>query len=202
MKRDCNHKGITIVRGNGFTVEARLYTLGDSDSAAPLDLTEASDVALYLTDGSRRVSGRDVSVSGSAVTANFPAGSVGVGSYGIEITFLDSAGKGRLYERNLIAVVESGSDAAATSGSGRIISVDVRTRTIRLGGTDYGTLDGKPKINGIELVGDKPPAELGLVGSRAVHAVAVLTEEEYAAIAVKDPSTLYVITEGGSEDEA
>lgn len=201
MKRDCNHKGISIVRGNEFTVEARLYTLGDSDSAAPLDLTEASDVALYLTDGVRRVSGRDVSVSGSAVTAGFPAGSVGVGTYGIEITFRDSSGKGRLYERNLIAVVESGSDAAATAGFGRIISVDVRTRTIRLGGTDYGTLDGKPRINGVELVGDKTPAELGLVGSRAVSSVAVLTEEEYAALAVKDPSTLYIIIDGGSEDE-
>lgn len=198
MKYNCRHSEISVVRGNDFSVEARLYTAAES---APLDLTEASDVALNLVGDFRRISGRDISVNESAVTAFFPAGSVGLGTYGVEITFRDSAGKGRLYERDLIAVVESGSDTTVRSSTERIISVDVRTRTIRLGGTDYGTLDGKPRINGVELVGDKTPAELGLVGSRAVSAVAALTEEEYAALAVKDPSTLYIIINGGAEDE-
>lgn len=198
MKYNCRHSEISVVRGNDFSVEARLYTAAGS---APLDLTEASDVALNLVGDFRRISGRDISVSESAVTAFFPAGSVGLGTYGVEITFRDSSGKGRLYERNLIAVVESGADTTVKSASDRIISVDVRTRTIRLGGTDYGTLDGKPRINGVELVGDKTPAEFGIVGSRAVSAVAVLTEEEYAALAVKDPSTLYIIINGGPEDE-
>ena len=198
MKYNCRHSEISVVRGNDFSVKARLYTAAES---APLDLTEASDVALNLVGDFRRISGRDISVNESAVTAFFPAGSVGLGTYGVEITFRDSAGKGRLYERDLIAVVESGSDTTVKSSTERIISVDVRTRTIRLGGTDYGALDGKPRINGVELVGDKTPAELGLVGSRAVSAVAVLTEEEYAALAVKDPSTLYIIINGGAEDE-
>ena len=199
MKYNCRHSEISVVRGNDFSVEARMYTAAES---APLDLTEASDVALNLVGDFRRISGRDISVNESAVTAFFPAGSVGLGTYGVEITFRDSAGKGRLYERDLIAVVESGSDTTVKSSTERIISVDVRTRTIRLGGTGYGTLDGKPRINGVELVGDKTPAELGLVGSRAVTAVAVLTEEDYAALATKDPATLYIIIDGGPEDEA
>lgn len=198
MKYNCRHSEISVVRGNDFSVEARLCTAADS---APLDLTEASDVALNLVGDLRRISGRDISVNESAVTAFFPAGSVGLGTYGVEITFRDSSGKGRLYERNLLAVVESGSDTTVKSSSERIISVDVRTRTIRLGGTNYGTLEGKPRINSVELVGDKTPAELGLVGSRAVTAVAVLTAEDYAALAAKDPSTLYIIIDGGPEDE-
>lgn len=61
---------------------------------------------------------------------------------------------------------------------------------------------GNPSINGVELVGDKTSADLGLVGSRAVAAVAVLTEEDYEALSEKDPSTLYIITDGGDGDEA
>lgn len=199
MKCNCRHSEISVVRGNDFSVEARLHIPAGS---VTLDLTEASGVALNLVGGDRRISGRDISVSGSTVTAFFPAGSVALGVYGVEITFRDSAGKGRLYERNLIAVVESGSDASAASDSGRIISVDIKTRTITLCETNYGALAGKPSINGVELVGDRSPAELGLVGSAAVHAVAVLTEDAYAALEEKDPYTLYVITRGGDGDEA
>ena len=192
-----------IVKGNDFTVVASLSVYDPvTEGYSPLDLSGAREVALNMVGKYSSVSGEGVDVSGSTVSARFPAGSLDVGTYGIEIIFRDSSGKGRLYERSLIAVVESGSDTTVKSSTERIISVDVRTRTIRLGGTGYGTLDGKPRINGVELVGDKTPAELGLVGSRAVSSVAVLTEEEYAALAVKDPSTLYVITEGGEEDEA
>lgn len=62
-------------------------------------------------------------------------------------------------------------------------------------------LVGNPSINGVELVGDRTSAELGLVGSSSVHTVAVLTEDAYAALPEKDPATLYVITKGDGGDE-
>lgn len=197
----CGGAAVRIVRGNDFTVEARLY-FDDAGGHAPLDLSTAREAALGLVGPFSRVAGRGVSAKGNTVSAFFPAESMSAGLYGVEVTFRDSKGKARLYERDMVTVVESGSDTTVKSASERIISVDVKTRTIRLGGTDYGTLDGKPSIGGVELVGDRTPAELGLVGSRAVTAVTVLTAEDYAALAEKEPSTLYIIIDGGPEDEA
>ena len=65
------------------------------------------------------------------------------------------------------------------------------------GSSDYADIKNKPSINGVELVGDRSGAELGLVGSRTVAAVVTMTEAEYAALEEKDPATLYVITKDG-----
>ena len=90
-----------------------------------------------------RVAGRDVSVSGSKVSGFFPSGSLGVGSYGVEVIFRDSGGRSRLYERGLVSVVESGGEADGGAGAagGRTVSVDVRTRVVTLGGVPIVILD-------------------------------------------------------------
>jgi len=89
------------------------------------------------------VLGRDTTVTGSRVSAFFPAGALGVGSYGVEIIFKDSAGKSRLYERGLVRVVESGEEAVGCAGSadGRTVTVDLKTRIITLGGVPIVILD-------------------------------------------------------------
>jgi len=153
MKCNCNHSGVSIVRGNDVTVEAAV-SLYDRDSGVykPLDLSGASEVSLRLVGTFGKVPGRDTVAAGSKVSAFFPAGSLGVGSYGVEVTFRDSGGRSRLFERGLVRVVESGGEAdGGISAAGKTVSVDMRTRVITLGGVpivildeaDYAALDRK-----------------------------------------------------------
>lgn len=176
-KCGCNKSGggstaVRMVSGNDLTVEA-LVSVYDRDSGVykPLDLSGATDVALRLVGTFSKVLGRDTTVTGSRVSAFFPAGSLGKGVYGVEITFRDADGRCRAFERSLIEVVESSGEATVEStaegetGDGLNITVDVRTRTVRIGGTgatDYPSLTGKPSINGVVLEGNKTPEELGL----------------------------------------
>lgn len=163
---------VRVVEGNDLTVEA-LVSVYDRDSGVykPLDLSGATDVALRLVGTFSKVLGRDTTVTGSRVSAFFPAGRLGKGVYGVEITFRDADGRGRAFERSLIEVVESSGEATVEStaegetGDGLNITVDVRTRTVRIGGagaTDYPSLTGKPSINGVVLEGNKTPEELGM----------------------------------------
>lgn len=163
---------VRVVAGNDLTVEA-LVSVYDRDSGVykPLDLSGATDVALRLVGTFSKVPGRDTTATGSRVSAFFPGGSVGVGIYGVEITFVDSLGKGRIFERNLIGIVSASGDATVDNiiegetGDGLNITVDVRTRTVRIGGTgaaDYPSLIGKPSINGVVLEGNRTPEELGM----------------------------------------
>lgn len=163
---------VRVVEGNDLTVEA-LVSVYDRDSGVykPLDLSGATDVALRLVGTFSKVPGRDTTATGSRASAFFPAGSLGKGVYGVEITFRDADGRCRAFERSLIEVVESSGEATVEStaegetGDGLNITVDVRTRTVRIGGTgatDYPSLTGKPSINGVVLEGDKTPEELGL----------------------------------------
>ena len=136
MKCNCNHSGVSIVRGNDVTVEAAV-SLYDRDSGVykPLDLSGASEVSLRLVGTFGKVPGRDTVAAGSKVSAFFPAGSLGVGSYGVEVTFRESGGE-----------ADGGISAA-----GKTVSVDMRTRVITLGGVpivildeaDYAALDRK-----------------------------------------------------------
>ena len=172
-KCDCNdNRKIRIVSGNDLTVEA-LVSVYDRDSGVykPLDLSGATDVALRLVGTFSKVLGRDTTASGSRVSAFFPAGRLGKGVYGVEITFSDADGRCRAFERSLIEVVESSGEATVEStaegetGDGLNITVDVRTRTVRIGGTgatDYPSLTGKPSINGVVLEGNKSPSDLGM----------------------------------------
>ena len=202
---------IRIVAGNDLTVEAGVSVWDAVECVyVPMNLTGASDVALNMVGTFTRIPGEGAAAKGSRVSAFFPAGRLGRGVYGVEITFRDADGRCRAFERSLIEVVESSGEATIEStaegetGDGLNITVDVRTRTVRIGGsgaTDYPSLTGKPSINGVVLVGGLTAAELGLVGSRSVSAVVALTSVEYNSLKEKDPSTLYVIT-GGSGDEA
>lgn len=172
-KCDCNdNRKIRIVSGNDLTVEA-VVSVWDAKECVyvPMDLTGASDVALNMVTTFTKVHGEEVSASGSRVSAFFPAGRLGKGVYGVEITFRDADGRCRAFERSLIEVVESSGEATVEStaegetGDGLNITVDVRTRTVRIGGTgaaDYPSLTGKPSINGVVLEGNRTPEELGM----------------------------------------
>lgn len=147
-KCDCNdNRKIRIVSGNDLTVEA-VVSVWDAKECVyvPMNLTGASDVALNMVTTFTKVHGEEVSASGSRVSAFFPAGRLGKGVYGVEITFRDADGRCRAFERSLIEVVESSGEATVEStaegetGDGLNITVDVRTRTVRIGdtrATDY-----------------------------------------------------------------
>ena len=163
---------VRIVRGNDFTVEASA-SVYDSDKGiyVPFDLSGAEDVELNIVGLYGKVAGRDAAVSGNRVSAGFTA-AVGCGRYGVEVLFRDAGGRGRVFERDLFEVVDDsgdatiGSGAEGGSGEGLNVSVDLRSRTVRIGQTaverDYNLLDNKPSVGGVELEGDRTLAELGL----------------------------------------
>lgn len=179
---------VRVVAGNDLTVEA-LLSLYDRDSGVykPLDLSDASDVSLRLVGTFSKVQGKDTAVAGSKVSALFPAGSLGVGVYGVEVTFKDSEGNGRAFERSLIGIVATSGEATTESsaegdtGEGLNITVDVKTRTVRIGGSgagvsDYNLLENRPAVNGHTLAGDQSAHDLGLA-----------TVEDTAAKVDKEP---------------
>lgn len=205
---ECSGAGVTILRGNDFSLSASAFMWDDAEERyIPFDMSGASCVSLGVVGAYGRTNGKDVRFSGNIVTASF-GGDLMVGFYGVELTFTDANGGGRMFERNLLRVVESNGDVlagqSADSAGQASIAVDIRTRTITIGdgtgASDYSRLVNKPSVNGVELVGGLTAAELGLVGSRSVSAVVALTAVEYSSLKEKDPSTLYVIT-GGSGDE-
>ena len=168
---------VSIVYGNDFTIEAHVSVYDKDEGIYKLlDLTGVKECQMRLVGTYRKVIGKNVAVSGSKVTAFFPGGSIGVGTYGVEITFVDSLGKGRIFERNLIGIVSASGDATVDNdiegeaGEGLNVSVNVLTRIVRIGGggtsgsgaTDYPSLTGKPSINGVVLEGDKRPSDLGM----------------------------------------
>lgn len=168
---------VSIVYGNDFTIEAHVSVYDKDEGIYKLlDLTGVKECQMRLVGTYRKVIGKNVAVSGSKVTAFFPGGSVGLGIYGVEITFVDSLGKGRIFERNLIGIVSASGEATVDNdiegeaGEGLNVSVNVLTRIVRIGGggtsgsgaTDYPSLTGKPSINGVVLEGDKTAAELGM----------------------------------------
>ncbi len=144
---------VSIVYGNDFTIEANVSVYDKDEGLYKLlDLTGVKECQMRMVGTYRKVIGKNVTVTGSKVTAFFPAGSLGVGSYGVEVTFRDSGGRSRLFERGLVRVVESGGEAdGGISAAGKTVSVDVRTRVITLGGVpivildeaDYAALDRK-----------------------------------------------------------
>lgn len=156
-----------VARGNDFKVTARvsLYDEG-TGKHSPLDLTSAEGVEMAVIGRFSRTEGAGVLVEGSRVTASFPW-SLPCGAYGVEITFRDAAGRGRVFERAVFEVVDSVSDVSSAASEGdRQVAVDISVRTVYIGkgteASDYPSLSAKPKINGVELVGDKSAAEFGL----------------------------------------
>ena len=165
---------VSIVYGNDFTIEAHV-SVYDKDEGIykMLDLTGVKKCQMRLVGTYRKAIGKDVAVSGSKVTAFFPGDSVGVGTYGVEITFVDSLGKGRIFERNLIGIVSASGEATVDNdiegeaGEGLNVSVNVLTRTVRIGDVgsvlaDYNLLENRPSIGGVTLEGNKKPSDLGM----------------------------------------
>ena len=167
---------VSIVYGNDFTIEAHVSVYDKDEGIYKLlDLTGVKECQMRLVGTYRKVIGKNVAVSGSKVTAFFPGGSVGVGTYGVEITFVDSLGKGRIFERNLIRIVSASGDATVDNdiegeaGEGLNVSVNVLTRIVRISGggqvsgiTDYNLLENRPSIGGVTLEGDRRPSDLGM----------------------------------------
>ncbi len=168
---------VSIVYGNDFTIEANVSVYDKDEGLYKLlDLTGVKECQMRLVGTYRKVIGKNVTVTGSKVTAFFPGGSIGVGTYGVEITFVDALGKGRIFERNLIGIVSASGEATVDNdtiegetGEGLNVTVNVLTRTVRIGGsgsgvTDYTLLDNKPAINDVTLEGNKTSGDLGLMG--------------------------------------
>lgn len=164
---------VRVVAGNDLTVEA-LVSIYDEDKGyyTAFDLSGASDVRMMIVGTYNKVDGEDVTVSGSKARALFKAGRYGAGNYGVEITFMQGAESFRVFERGLFSVVRDSGDASlgtsaeGGSGEGMNISVDVRSRTLRVGQvsgiTDYNLLENRPSIGGVTLEGNKRPSDLGM----------------------------------------
>ena len=165
---------VSIVYGNDFTIEAHVSVYDKDEGIYKLlDLTGVKKCQMRLVGTYRKAIGKDVAVSGSKVTAFFPGGSIGVGIYGVEITFVDSLGKSRIFERNLIRIVSASGEATVDNdiegeaGEGLNVSVNVLTRTVRIGDVgsvlaDYNLLENRPSIGGVTLEGNKRPSDLGI----------------------------------------
>lgn len=165
---------VSIVYGNDFTIEAHVSVYDKDEGIYKLlDLTGVKECQMRLVGTYRKAIGKDITVTGSKVTAFFPGGSVGVGTYGVEITFVDSLGKGRIFERNLIGIVSASGEATVDNdiegeaGEGLNVSVNVLTRTVRIGDVgsvlaDYNLLENRPSIGGVTLEGNKRPSDLGM----------------------------------------
>ena len=168
-----NAPDVRVVAGNDLTVEA-LVSIYDEDKGyyASFDLTGASDVKMRIVGAYSKVEGENVTVSGSKAKALFKAGRYGAGNYGVEITFTRGQESFRVFERGLFSVVRDsgeaslGTSAEGGSGEGMNISVDVRSRTLRVGQvsgiTDYNLLENRPSIGGVTLEGNKRPSDLGM----------------------------------------
>lgn len=164
---------VRVVSGNDLTVEA-LVSIYDEDKGyyAAFDLSGASDVRMRIVGAYSKVEGENVTVSGSKAKALFKAGRYGAGDYGVEITFTRGQESFRVFERGLFSVVRDsgeaslGTSAEGGSGEGMNISVDVRSRTLRVGQvsgiTDYNLLENRPSIGGVTLEGDRRPSDLGM----------------------------------------
>ena len=164
---------VRVVAGNDLTVEA-LVSIYDEDKGyyASFDLSGASDVKMRIVGAYSKVEGENVTVSGSKAKALFKAGRYGAGNYGVEITFTRDQESFRVFERGLFSVVRDsgeaslGTSAEGGSGEGMNISVDVRSRTLRVGQvsgiTDYNLLENRPSIGGVTLEKDKRPSDLGM----------------------------------------
>lgn len=195
---------VRVVAGNDLTVEA-LVSIYDEDKGyyASFDLTGASDVKMRIVGAYSKVEGENVTVSGSKAKALFKAGRYGAGNYGVEITFTRGQESFRVFERGLFSVVRDsgeaslGTSAEGGSGEGMNISVDVRSRTLRVGQvsgiTDYNLLENRPSIGGVTLEGNKKPSDLGMYSKEGAegkfetksHAADTFQTKESAAEADK-----------------
>lgn len=172
---DCDKKlpGIRMVEGNDLTVVA-LASVYDADSGAYIafNLGVCTGVTMRLVRSFNRIEAKSISVDGDEVTAPFAGSTLTTGTYGVEILFSKDGQDGRIFEKDLFAIVTDSGDAsidtAAEGGNGQgyNITVDIKSRTLRVGQvsgiTDYNLLENRPSIGGVTLEGDKRPSDLGM----------------------------------------
>lgn len=172
---DCDKKlpGIRMVKGNDLTVVA-LASVYDADSGAYIafNLGACTGVTMRLVRSFNRIEAKSISVDGDEVTATFAGSTLTTGTYGVEILFSKDGQDGRIFENDLFAIVTDSGDASIDTaagggdGQGYNITVDIKSRTLRVGQvsgiTDYNLLENRPSIGGVTLEGNKRPSDLGM----------------------------------------
>lgn len=165
--------GIRMVKGNDLTVVA-LASVYDADSGAYIafNLGACTGVTMRLVRSFNRIEAKSISVDGDEVTATFAGSTLTTGTYGVEILFSKDGQDGRIFENDLFAIVTDSSDASIDTaagggnGQGYNITVDIKSRTLRVGQvsgiTDYNLLENRPSIGGVTLEGDRRPSDLGI----------------------------------------
>lgn len=172
---DCDKKlpGIRMVKGNDLTVVA-LASVYDADSGAYIafNLGVCTGVTMRLVRSFNRIEAKNISVDGNEVSATFAGTTLTTGTYGVEILFSKDGQDGRIFENDLFAIVTDSGDASIDTaagggnGQGYNITVDIKSRTLRIGQvsgiTDYNLLENRPSIGGVTLEGNKRPSDLGM----------------------------------------
>ena len=166
---------VAVVRGNDFTLSARLSSYDqESGGYVPIDLSTASSVTVRLLGTFGKATGSNVTFSGGAVAAWFSGKAIGTGSYGIEVTFEDANGAARLFERDVIRIVDSGDEAANVQGGQQNVSVDVKTRVIAFGGAGFTILGYYDTIEALNAAVEAPKAgEMYGIGTAAPYDIYV-----------------------------
>ena len=162
-----------MVKGNDLTVVA-LASVYDADSGAYIafNLGACTGVTMRLVRSFNRIEAKSISVDGDEVTATFAGSTLTTGTYGVEILFSKDGQDGRIFENDLFAIVSDSGDASIDTaagggdGQGYNITVDIKSRTLRVGQvsgiTDYNLLENRPSIGGVTLEGNKRPSDLGM----------------------------------------
>lgn len=162
-----------MVKGNDLTVVA-LASVYDAGSGAYIafNLGACTGVTMRLVRSFNRIEAKSISIDGDEVTATFAGSTLTTGTYGVEILFSKDGQDGRIFEDDLFAIVTDSGDASIDTaagggnGQGYNITVDIKSRTLRVGQvsgiTDYNLLENRPSIGGVTLEGNKTPEELGM----------------------------------------
>ena len=162
-----------MVKGNDLTVVA-LASIYDADSGAYIafNLGVCTGVTMRLVRSFNRIEAKNISVDGNEVSATFAGSKLTTGTYGVEILFSKDGQDGRIFENDLFAIVTDSGDASIDTaagggnGQGYNITVDIKSRTLRIGQvsgiTDYNLLENRPSIGGVTLEGNKRPSDLGM----------------------------------------
>lgn len=162
-----------MVKGNDLTVVA-LASVYDADSGAYIafNLGVCTGVTMRLVRSFNRIEAKNISVDGNEVSATFAGSTLTTGTYGVEILFSKDGQDGRIFENDLFAIVTDSGDASIDTaagggnGQGYNITVDIKSRTLRIGQvsgiTDYNLLENRPSIGGVTLEGNKRPSDLGM----------------------------------------
>ena len=162
-----------MVKGNDLTVVA-LASVYDADSGAYIafNLGACTGVTMRLVRSFNRIEAKSISVDGDEVIATFAGSTLTTGTYGVEILFSKDGQDGRIFENDLFAIVSDSGDASIDTaagggdGQGYNITVDIKSRTLRVGQvsgiTDYNLLENRPSIGGVTLEGNKRPSDLGM----------------------------------------